>query len=104
MEQENGKGERFAYGIGATECNQAIKPLDIRRALAGGVASGRRSWWIVVMATVSTVTRAQESGDLEGDKQFPARVLSGMDMSHDTYKLEVFDCNDPEDMVTRSIP
>ena len=56
------------------------------------------------MATVSTFTRAQESGDLEGNKQFPAWALSGMDMSHDSYKLEAFDCDDPEDVVTRSIP
>ena len=34
----------------------------------------------------------------------PAQVLQGMDMSHSSYRLDAFDCNQPEDVVTQSIP
>ena len=27
-----------------------------------------------------------------------------MDMSHATYRLEAFDCDEPEDVITQSIP
>ena len=34
----------------------------------------------------------------------PAQVLKGMDMSHPSYHLDAFDCDQPEDVVTQSIP
>ena len=34
----------------------------------------------------------------------PAQVLKGMDMSHEAYRLEAFDCDRPQDVMTQSIP
>ena len=34
----------------------------------------------------------------------PAEVLKGMDMYHPSYRLDAFDCDQPEDVVTQSIP
>ena len=34
----------------------------------------------------------------------PPQVFKGMDMSHQAYELEAFDCDDPEEVVTQSIP
>ena len=34
----------------------------------------------------------------------PAQVLKEMDMSHSSYCLDAIDCDQPEDLVTQSIP
>ena len=61
-------------------------------------------WWGVtclVLALTATVVWAQEEG---GILELPSQVLKGMDMSHQAYQLEAFDCNDPKEVVTQSIP
>ena len=42
--------------------------------------------------------------DTEANSGLPAQVLKGMDMSHGSYRLDAFDCDEPEDIVTQSIP
>ena len=42
--------------------------------------------------------------DTEVTSDLPAQVLKGMDMSHSTYRLDTFNCDEPEDVVTQSIP
>ena len=60
-------------------------------------------WWdmlVLILALTATVVGAQEEtkvGDL------PPQVLKGMDMSHQAYELEAFDCDDPEEDITQCI-
>ena len=61
-------------------------------------------WWGVlclILALTATVVQAQEEA---GISELPPQVLKGMDMSYQVYKLEAFDCDDPEEVVTQSIP
>ena len=56
---------------------------------------------VLILALITTVVGALEEtvvGDL------PPQVLKGMDMLHQAYELEAFDCNDPEEVVRQSIP
>ena len=53
-------------------------------------------WWGVtclVLALTATGVWAQEEG---GILELPPQVLKGMDMSHQAYQLEAFDCDDPK--------
>ena len=34
----------------------------------------------------------------------PPQVLKGMDMSHEAYRFGVFNCDEPEDVLTQNIP
>ena len=42
--------------------------------------------------------------NIEATSDLPEQVLQGMDMSHSSYRLDTFDCDQPEDVVTQSIP
>ena len=63
-----------------------------------------RHWWgmlVLILALMATVVRAQEEA---GILELPPQVLKGMDMWHQAYELEAFDYDDPEEVVTQSIP
>ena len=60
-------------------------------------------WWgmvCLVLALTATGAQAQEEG---GISELPPQVLKGIDMSHQAYELEAFDCDNPEEVVTQSI-
>ena len=64
-------------------------------------------WWGVtclVLALMATGAWAQEEGGISVREELPPQVLKGMDMLHQAYQLKAFDCNNPEEMVTQSIP
>ena len=56
---------------------------------------------VLILALTATVVRAQEETEIS---ELPPQVLKGMDMLHQAYKLEAFDCDNPEEVVTQSIP
>ena len=62
------------------------------------------SWCVVLIIALATRAGAQDLEDTEVNSDLPAQVLKGMDMSHSSYRLDAFDCDEPEDVVTQSIP
>ena len=58
---------------------------------------------VLVMVLIARVGD-QDLEDTEANSGLPAQVLKGMDMSHGSYRLDAFDCDEPEDVVTQSIP
>ena len=67
-------------------------------------ANAKSSWWILVLAVAAPSIAAQGSGEAEGEVVPPRRLLDGMPMAHDAYQMEAFDCDEPQDIITRSIP
>ena len=63
-----------------------------------------KSWCVVLIIVMASRVGAQDIEDTETSSDLPAQVLKGMDMSHATYRLDAFDCDEPEDIVTQSIP
>ena len=61
MDQESKEEMRSMCGGEEKRLSHTIKLLENISVLPGKLAGIRRSWWIIVMATVSTVARAQES-------------------------------------------
>ena len=57
---------------------------------------------IVIMLTAQIGAQGLE--DMEVSSEPPNQVLAGMDMSHGSYRLDAFDCDEPEDTITQSIP
>ena len=62
------------------------------------------SWCVVLIIALASRARAQDLEDAEVTSDLPAQVLKGMDMSHSSYHFDAFDCDQPEDVVTQSIP
>ena len=62
------------------------------------------SWCVVLIIALATRIGAQDLEDTEVSSDIPAQVLAGMDMSHSSYRLDAFDCDEPEDVITQSIP
>ena len=56
------------------------------------------SWCIVMIFVIATKARAQDLESIIEPDELPAQVLKGMDMSHETYCLDAFDCDEPEDV------
>ena len=50
---------------------------------------------------MATVAWAEEEG---GVSELPPQVLKGIDMLHQAYQLEAFDCDDPKEVLTQIIP
>ena len=61
------------------------------------------SWCIVMLVIIVTGTRAQDPSSHPSTDSLPLQVHKGMDMSHDAYRFEAFDCDKPEDILTKSI-
>ena len=61
---------------------------------------------VLLPATIALATRigAQDLEGTEVSSDIPAQVLAGMDISHSLYCLDAFDCDEPEDIITQSIP
>ena len=53
---------------------------------------------------IATEARAQDIKTLTETDELPPQVLKGMDMSHQAYHFDTFDCDKPEDVLTQSIP
>ena len=70
----------------------------------GRLAATKGSWWILVLAVAIPCTAAQGSGEAEGEVDPPRRRVDGMPMSHDAYQMEAFDCDELQDIITRSMP
>ena len=62
------------------------------------------SWCVVMIIVIATKAGAQDLESIIEPDELPAQVLKGMDMSHETYRLDAFDCDEPEDVLTHSIP
>ena len=62
------------------------------------------SWCVILIIVLATRIEAQDLEDTEGNSDIQAQVLAGMDMSHGSYRLDAFDCYEPEDIITQSIP
>ena len=61
-------------------------------------------WCVVLIIALATRIRAQDLEDTEVSSDLPTQVLAGMYMSHSLYRLDAFDCDEPEDVITQSIP
>ena len=83
-------------------CAMVLLPATIitRRLLT----NAWNSWCVVMIIVLAARVGAQNIEDAEASSDLPAQVLEGMDMSHATYCLDAFDCDEPEDVVTQSIP
>ena len=62
------------------------------------------SWCIVMIIVIATEARAHDLETLTDTNNLPPQVLKGMDMSHKAYQFDAFDCDEPEDVLTQSIP
>ena len=62
------------------------------------------SWCVVLIIVLATRIEAQDLEDTEVNSDLLAQVLAGMDMSHGSYCLDAFNCDEPEDVITQSIP
>ena len=62
------------------------------------------SWCAVLIIALASRAGAQDLEDAKVTSDLPAQVLKEMDMSHSSYHLDSFDCDEPEDFVTQSIP
>ena len=82
-------------------CTMVLLPATIitRRLLT----NAWNSWCVVMIIVLASRVRAQNIEDTEASSDLPAQVLEGMDMSHATYRLDAFDCDELEDVVTQSI-
>ena len=56
-----------------------------------------------MIIVIVTRVGAQNIENSEDSSDLPAQVLKGMDMSHATYRLDAFDCDELEDVVTQNI-
>ena len=83
---------------------KAMKLLVSQMVLPGRPATIKRSWWILMIAVTITRVRAQDSGDSESKGDPSERMFDGVHMLHASYQLESFDCDELQDIVTRSIP
>ena len=68
------------------------------------LTNAHNSWCVVLIIALASRARAQDLEDTEVTSDLPAQVLKGMNMSHSSYRLDAFDCDQPEDIVTQSIP
>ena len=59
---------------------------------------------MVLIIILATRIEAQDLEDTEANSDLPTQVLAGMDMSHGSYRLDAFNCDEPEDIITQSIP
>ena len=57
-----------------------------------------------MIIVIATKARAQDIKTLIETNELPLQVLKGMDMSHQAYCLNAFDCDKPEDVLTQIIP
>ena len=62
------------------------------------------NWCAILVITLASKAGAQEVEDAGVTSDLPEQVLQGMDMSHSSYRLDAFNCDQPEDVVTQSIP
>ena len=53
------------------------------------------SWCVVLIIALATRAGAQDLEDTEGNSDLPAQILKEMDMSHSSYRLDAFDCDEP---------
>ena len=61
-------------------------------------------WCIVMLIIIITGVSVQDPGSTPNVDGLPPQVHKGMKMSHEAYRFESFDCNEPEDVLTQSIP
>ena len=53
------------------------------------------SWCVVLIIALATRAGAQDLENTEVNSDLPAQVLKGMDMSHSSYCLDAFNCDEP---------
>ena len=58
------------------------------------------SWCVVLIIVLATRIEAQDLENTETNSDIPTQVLAGMDMSHGSYRLDAFNCDEPEDIIT----
>ena len=104
MDQEGREEEKSLYGGNEKQLSRIMNLPWGTIAIQGKLAFPRKSWWILMMVMTITGAKTQDPGVSEIKGDLPLQVLEGMDMSHASYKLEAFDCDEPEDVITRSIP
>ena len=61
-------------------------------------------WFIVMLIIIITGVSVQDPGSTPNGDGLPPQVRKGMDMSHKAYRFGAFNCDEPEDMLTESIP
>ena len=79
-------------------------PLPVTIITRRLLTNARNSWCVVLIIALASRAGAQDLEDAEVTSDLPAQVLKGMDMSHSSYHLDAFDCDQPEDVITQSIP
>ena len=101
-EEAQRQGEQAIRYMKQHGCAMVLLPATIitRRILT----NVWNSWCIVMVIVIATRVGAQDLGNSEDPDNLPAQILKGMDMSHEAYSLEAFDCDEPEEVATQSIP
>ena len=92
-EREGGEKLGRAWELGLSQ----LKPVD-------RLTTTKKKWWLLVMAVTIPRAVAQAAGEVENGGKQPGVVFKGVPMSHASYQLEAFDCDEPQDIITRSIP
>ena len=96
------QGEQVIRGMKQLGCAMVLLPATIiTRRLLTNVWN---SWCIVMIIVIATQVRAQDLETPAKTDELPPQVRKGMDMSHQAYQLEAFDCDKPEDVLTQSVP
>ena len=58
---------------------------------------------LYIMLLVTTVS-AQDIDSPSVTEGLPPQVRKGMDIAHDAYRFAAFNCDEPEEVLTQSIP
>ena len=82
----------------------AMVPLPVTIITHRLLTNACNSWCVVLIIALASRAGAQDLEDAEVTSDLPAQVLKGMDMSHSSYRLDAFDCEEPEDVIAQSIP
>ena len=97
-EEAHWQGEQVIRGMKQLGCAMVLLPATIiTRRLLTNIWN---SWCITMIIIIATKARAQDLETLTEPNELPSHV----DMSHQTYRLDAFNCDEPEDVLTQSIP
>ena len=100
-EEVHRQGEQVVRGMKQLGCAMVLLPATIiTRRLLTNIWN---SWCVAMIIVIATQARAQDLETLAETNELPPQVLKGMDMSHQAYRLNTFDCDEPEDVLTQSI-
>ena len=104
LDQETAEEARRKFNRNRKELGWALVLYPAAIITRQLLTNAWNSWCVVLIIVLATGIEAQDLENTETNSDIPTQVLAGMDMSHGSYRLDAFDCDEPEDIITQSIP